>query len=94
MPLRNLSNSFPQKDANLDHKSAVTLMVHTTELENEAEFSTSYLDCLKGTNLRRTEIACVTCLVRITLKSPRSFFVNYLFSIVQGQQWRLLCPTP
>jgi hypothetical protein len=57
MPLRNLSNSFPQKDANLDHKGAVALIVHTTELEKEAEFSTSYLEYLKGTNLRQTEIA-------------------------------------
>jgi SP family general alpha glucoside:H+ symporter-like MFS transporter len=63
MPLRNLSNSFPQKDANLDHKSTVALIVHTTELEKEAEFSTSYLEYLKDTNLRGTEIACVTFLV-------------------------------
>lgn len=41
-------------------------MVHTTELEKEMETGSSYLDCFKGTNLRRTEIACGAFLAQIT----------------------------
>lgn len=35
-------------------------MIHTNELEREMEKGTSYLDCFKGVNLRRTEIVCLT----------------------------------
>jgi MFS transporter, SP family, general alpha glucoside:H+ symporter len=36
------------------------MIVHTNELEKtQSQSSTSYQDCLKGTNLRRTEIACM-----------------------------------
>ena len=38
----------------------LAMMVHTHERENEMETSTSYLDCFRGVDLRRTEIAfCV-----------------------------------
>jgi hypothetical protein len=35
------------------------LMRHTNELENEITSGASYLDCFKGTDLRRTEIVCM-----------------------------------
>lgn len=34
------------------------MMVHTDNFEKEQESGTSILDCFKGSNLRRTEIAC------------------------------------
>jgi len=36
----------------------IAMMVHTDELEKEINTGTSYLDCFKGVDLRRTEIAC------------------------------------
>jgi SP family general alpha glucoside:H+ symporter-like MFS transporter len=51
---------------NVDHRQTIALMVHTTELEKEASLGTSYWDCFKGTNLRRTEIACGAFLSQIT----------------------------
>jgi SP family general alpha glucoside:H+ symporter-like MFS transporter len=36
------------------------MMRHTTELEQEITGGASYLDCFKGTDLRRTEIVCMT----------------------------------
>jgi SP family general alpha glucoside:H+ symporter-like MFS transporter len=54
-----------QKADNVDHKQAIALMVHTTELEKEAELGTSYVDCFKGTNLRRTEIACFSFMSQV-----------------------------
>ena len=35
------------------------MMEHTNEVEKYHQDGTSYLDCFRGTNLRRTEIACV-----------------------------------
>lgn len=41
-------------------EETVAMMVHTNELEKELESGTSYYDCFKGVNLRRTEIVCFT----------------------------------
>lgn len=35
------------------------MMVHTTALEEKITQGASYLDCFKGTDLRRTEIVCM-----------------------------------
>ena len=55
-----------QKNDNVDHNQTIALMLHTTRLEEEEELGTSYWDCFKGTNLRRTEIACCAFLSQIT----------------------------
>ena len=39
-------------------KQIIAMMAHTHEIELEAETGTSYFDCFKGTDLRRTEIVC------------------------------------
>lgn len=39
-------------------QGSVAQMVHTIRLENEIESGTSYWDCFKGIDRRRTEIAC------------------------------------
>lgn len=46
--------------SNLDTKQLVAMMKYTDELEQAMNVGTSYLDCFKGTNRRRTEIACVS----------------------------------
>lgn len=40
--------------------SQLAMIVHTTKIEATLHEGTSYWDCFKGTDLRRTEIACVT----------------------------------
>ncbi|KAF5009982.1 hypothetical protein FDECE_3843 [Fusarium decemcellulare] len=40
-------------------RDALGLIVYTNDLEQELEVGTSYWDCFKGFELRRTEIACV-----------------------------------
>ena len=54
-------------------------MIRTTELEKEADFSTSYWDCFKGTNLRRTEIACVTFLAQVSNGGYFAYSPTYFF---------------
>lgn len=55
-----------QPEHNIDYDSAIALMVHTDKLEKDERAGTSYLDCFKGTNRRRTEIACMAFLSQIT----------------------------
>lgn len=40
------------------------MMIHTNELEKEVEEGTSYLQCFRGVDLRRTEIACMAFLAQ------------------------------
>lgn len=52
--LRRLTSSLT--DEEIEYK--VSMIAHTNELEREAQEGTSYLDCFRGVNRRRTEIAC------------------------------------
>ncbi|KFY73904.1 hypothetical protein V499_06034 [Pseudogymnoascus sp. VKM F-103] len=45
-------------DFNVDE--TVAMIIHTNELEKEIAAGTSYADCFKGTDLRRTEVVCLT----------------------------------
>jgi MFS transporter, SP family, general alpha glucoside:H+ symporter len=43
-----------------DAEKTVAMMVHTHQLELKRAEGSSWLDCFKGVELRRTEIACIT----------------------------------
>lgn len=47
------------RDPNFDPDETVAMMVHTTALEEKITAGSSYLDCFKGVDLRRTEIVCM-----------------------------------
>ncbi|KAK8157300.1 hypothetical protein IWX90DRAFT_442255 [Phyllosticta citrichinensis] len=44
---------------NFDPDETISMMVHTTALEDRITKGASYLDCFKGCDLRRTEIVCM-----------------------------------
>ncbi|KAK3669586.1 hypothetical protein LTR78_010524 [Recurvomyces mirabilis] len=47
------------RETDFDADETVSMMVHTTKLEEKITTGASYLDCFKGTDLRRTEIVCM-----------------------------------
>ena len=47
------------RETDFDADETVAMMVHTTALEEKITKGASYLDCFKGTDLRRTEIICM-----------------------------------
>ncbi|KAN0116727.1 general substrate transporter [Hyaloscypha variabilis] len=53
LTVRRLSSKSMTSD---DAKKSIAMMIHTHQIEMEAETGTSYWDCFKGTDLRRTEI--------------------------------------
>lgn len=53
------------KSVDFDPQKTISMMIHTTELEKETVAGTSYWDCFKGTDLRRTEIACMVWMTQI-----------------------------
>ncbi|EGX54362.1 hypothetical protein AOL_s00004g11 [Orbilia oligospora ATCC 24927] len=46
-------------------QKTLSMTVHVNELEKHLQEGTSYFDCLKGANLRRTEIACVVWMTQV-----------------------------
>lgn len=42
-----------------DPKEALAIIIHTDNLEKEITAGTSYFDCFRGAERRRTEIACM-----------------------------------
>ncbi|KAI4725786.1 sugar transporter [Aureobasidium sp. EXF-10728] len=68
-------------NSTVDVNAAMSMMEHTIAIEEEANSGTSYLDCFRGTNLRRTEITCLTWVCQIVdgtvlTGSPTYFFVQ------------------
>jgi MFS transporter, SP family, general alpha glucoside:H+ symporter len=51
------------KAFNVDN--TIAMMVHTNALERQIDAGTSYLDCFRGTDLRRTEIACCVWMIQV-----------------------------
>ncbi|KAI5293911.1 hypothetical protein KEM52_005028 [Ascosphaera acerosa] len=60
-------------------KQTVAMMIQTNELEAEAEAGSSYIDCYKGTNRRRTEIACMVFVGQVTSGSQFAYNSSYFF---------------
>ncbi|KAF2216897.1 hypothetical protein CERZMDRAFT_64297 [Cercospora zeae-maydis SCOH1-5] len=52
-----LTSTNRETDFNADE--TIAMMAHTTELEKHTTHGASYLDCFKGSDLRRTEIVCM-----------------------------------
>jgi len=55
-------------------------MIEQTDLlEQELEHSTTYLDCFKGANLRRTEISVMVYLIQVIGGNPLIGYANFFF---------------
>lgn len=57
----------------------VALIIHTNDIERQVSAGTSYWDCFKGLDLRRTEIACVSFLGQITSGAQFAYSATYFF---------------
>ncbi len=47
------------RETDFDADETISMMVHTTAIEEKITKGTSYLDCFRGTDRRRTEIVCM-----------------------------------
>ncbi|CAN6674710.1 maltose permease Mal61p [Trichomonascus vanleenenianus] len=63
----------------VDPHRAVAMMIHTNELEKDAESGTSYLDCFKGTDLRRTEITAVAFVIQAVAMGNVMAYSTFFF---------------
>ncbi|KAK9321599.1 general substrate transporter [Lipomyces orientalis] len=70
------------KTANIDPKLTLATIVHTNKLEQELEVGSSYWDCFRGFELRRTEIACIVFSGQITCGICFAYNSTYFFQQV------------
>ncbi|KAK8065125.1 hypothetical protein PG997_011872 [Apiospora hydei] len=57
----------------------LAMMLHTTKIEAEVTKGTTYLDCFRGTDLRRTEIVCVALMGQILSGSSFAYTPTFFF---------------
>ncbi|SCZ87903.1 BZ3500_MvSof-1268-A1-R1_Chr2-3g05371 [Microbotryum saponariae] len=58
----------------VDVDAKINQMIFTNEIEKEVDAGTTYFDCFKGTNLRRTEIVCMVWMIQTLAGSG---FIGY-----------------
>jgi SP family general alpha glucoside:H+ symporter-like MFS transporter len=58
----------------------LAMMVHTVNIESQIKEGTTYFECFKGSNLRRTEICCVAFLGQVLSGSSFSYSPSYFFT--------------
>ncbi|KAH8812602.1 general substrate transporter [Xylogone sp. PMI_703] len=63
----------------VDTRKTLAMMVHTDRLEQTYESGTTYFDCFKGVDRRRTEIACMAWAVQVLFGLPMNAYDTYFF---------------
>ncbi|KAI4601154.1 hypothetical protein KJ359_012341 [Pestalotiopsis sp. 9143b] len=72
-----LTSKKKHPDFSVDH--SVAMMVYTDHLEKTVSSGTSYTDCFKGVDLRRTEIVCGVWACQVLCGSAYSGYSSYFF---------------
>lgn len=62
-----------------DIDSILVMIEQTDLLEQELEATTTYFDCFKGANLRRTEISIMVYLIQVIGGNPLIGYANFFF---------------
>ena len=68
-----------RKSAPIDPKATLAAIIYTDNLEKELTVGTHYRDCFKGTELRRTEIACFTFAAQVLSGGNFAYNSTYFF---------------
>lgn len=66
-------------DGSVNTKETVAMMIHTVQVEADTDTGSSYWACFKGTNLRRTEIACAAYGIQSLIGNPLQGYTTYFF---------------
>lgn len=78
-----------RRDANFNTDHAVAMMCHTVEVEKELARGHSgipYMECFQGTNLRRTEIACMIFMIQNASGLSMVGFAAYFYNKIDFDQ--------
>jgi SP family general alpha glucoside:H+ symporter-like MFS transporter len=79
---RSLARLYRRGAVGVNIKATLADIIHTTKLEEELSSGTSYLDCFRGVERRRTEIACVAFAGQVLSGSSFAYNSTYFFQQV------------
>ncbi|KAF2724062.1 putative MFS alpha-glucoside transporter [Polychaeton citri CBS 116435] len=68
------------RETDFDADETIAMMVHTTAIEEKITTGASYLDCFKGTDLRRTEIVCMCWAIQNLAGNKFSNYSTYFLT--------------
>ncbi|KAK5655673.1 hypothetical protein OQA88_5606 [Cercophora sp. LCS_1] len=68
------------RETNFDADETVAMMVHTIALEQKSSSGTTYWDCFKGHDLRRTEIVCMVWAIQNLSGNSFSNYSTYFLT--------------
>ncbi|KAK9327613.1 hypothetical protein V1520DRAFT_393751 [Lipomyces starkeyi] len=66
-------------DTNFNTEQKVAMMIHTNEMEKKVSSGTAFFDCLKHTDLRRTEIVSIVWLMQAFCGSALMGYSTYFY---------------
>jgi SP family general alpha glucoside:H+ symporter-like MFS transporter len=66
-------------DPNFNADETLAMMIHTNDLEKEISSGTSYWECFKGVDLRRTEIVSIVWVIQAFCGSAFMGFSTYFY---------------
>lgn len=69
----------PERDPDFDADATINMIVHTNEMEKAVSAGTTYWDCFKGTDLRRTEIVCFVWAVQTLCGASLMGYSTYFY---------------
>lgn len=79
---RSLERLYRKGAVGVNIKATLADIIHTNELEEQLTSGTSYLDCFRGVERRRTEIACVAFAGQVLSGSTFAYNSTYFFQQV------------
>lgn len=88
-------SEFNDED-NIRIKQNLDMIIHTNEHEKEMSAGSSYLDCFKGSDFRRTEIACLAWTTQVFSGFAIQAYITYFFTLAglsPGDSYKLALGT-
>ena len=77
--LRRLTSRKQEQQENFNADDTINMMIYTNEFEKSQTSGTTYSDCFKGVNRRRTEIVCVVWCVQTLCGSTFMGYSTYFY---------------
>ncbi|KAK6064288.1 sugar porter family MFS transporter [Seiridium cupressi] len=76
---RSLARLTSKSDSSFSIEETVAMIIYTDEHNKTISAGTSYLDCFKGFDLRRTEIVCMCWVTQVLSGSPLMGYSSYFY---------------
>ena len=77
--------AWSQSDVEIE--KALLIIQETDRLERELHNKSSYIDCFRGANLRRTEICSAVYLIQVLCGNPLMGFINYFLYVILNSEY-------